>query len=124
MENTLDAVSKKHSVWSLYPVLLFALLVVLLLYLFLFLPITITLDGYSHLYGGQVLRLMLGGQPEVHSNFYYNSILVPNWLDALFLAALSNIVSNELALKLLIVLIGTADRKSVGVGKSGELGGR
>jgi hypothetical protein len=108
MENTLDAVSKKHSVWSLYPVLLFALLVVLLLYLFLFLPVTITLDGYSHLYGGQVLRLMLGGQPEVHSNFYYNSILVPNWLDALFLAALSNIVSNELALKLLIVLIGTA----------------
>jgi hypothetical protein len=51
---------------------------------------------------------MLGGQPDFHSNFSYNSILLPNWLDSFFLAALSNIVSNELALKLLIVLIGMA----------------
>src|ERR1700693_4834060 len=105
LENTLTTASKKHSVWSLYPVLLFALLVVLLLYVFLVAPVTVTLDGYSHLYGGQVLRLMLGGQPEIHSNFSYNSILLPYSLDTLLLAALSTIVANELALKLLIVLI-------------------
>jgi hypothetical protein len=104
LENTLTTASKKHSVWSLYPVLLFALLV-LLLYVFLVAPLTVTLDGYSHLYGGEALRLMLGGQPEVHGSFSYNSILLPNWLCALLLAALSTIVSNELALKLLIVLI-------------------
>jgi hypothetical protein len=88
---------------------LFALLVVDLLYVFfLAAPVTVTLDGYSHLYGGQVLRLMLAGQPETHSNFSYNSILLPYWVDTLLLAALSTIVANELALKLLIVLIGTA----------------
>ncbi len=94
-----------HPVWGHYPVLLLALLIVVLLSLFLFAPVTVTLDGYSHLYGGEALRLMLGGQPDFHSNFSYNSILLPNWLDSLFLAALSNMVSNELALKLIIVLI-------------------
>jgi hypothetical protein len=94
--------------WNLYPALLFALLAALILYLFLFLPVTITLDGYSHLYGAQALKLMLDGQPEFHGTFSYNSILVPNWLDGLLLAALSKILPNELALKLLIVLIGTA----------------
>lgn len=103
--DTLDAVSNQRSVRSLYPVALFALLTVLLLCLFLFSPVTVTLDGYSHLYGGQALRLMLAGQPQVRSNFSYNSILLPNWLCAFLLAALSNIVSSELALKLLIVLI-------------------
>jgi len=106
--NGLGAVSGKHRVWSLYPAVLFGLLVAPILYLFLFLPVTITLDGYSHLYGGQALRLMLGGQPEFHGAFSYNSVLVPNWLDALLLAGLSKILPNELALKLLIVLIGTA----------------
>jgi hypothetical protein len=104
----LNTVFKERSVWSFYPVLLFVLLVVLLLYLFLFVPVTITLDGYSHLYGSQALRLMLGGQPEFHRTFSYNSILVPNWLSTLFLAALSIIVPNELALKLLMVLSVTA----------------
>ncbi|MGA2717132.1 MAG: hypothetical protein ABSG41_28955 [Bryobacteraceae bacterium] len=111
--NTVKTASEKHSVWSLYPVPLFALLVVLLLYLFLFPPVTITLDGYSHLYGGEALRLMLAGQPEVHNTFSYNSVLVPNWLSTLILVALSSIVSGELALKLLIVLIGTALVSSV-----------
>jgi hypothetical protein len=104
----LTAVSKKHSAWSLYPVPLLAFLVVLLLYVFFFAPVTVTLDGYSHLYGGKALSWMLGGQPEAHRNYSYNSPLLPNWLCALFLAVLSNIVSNELALKLLIVLTGMA----------------
>jgi hypothetical protein len=108
LANIFTTASSEQSVWSLYPVLLFVLLVVLLLYVFLVAPVTVTLDGYSHLYGGQLLRLMLGGQPEIHSNFSYNSILLPYWLDTLLLAALSTIVANELALKLLIVLIGTA----------------
>ncbi len=55
-----------------------------------------------------MLRLMLTGQPELHSNFSYNSVLLPNWLCALLLAALSQIVSSEVALKLLIVLTATA----------------
>jgi hypothetical protein len=100
--------SKEHSVWNLFPVLLLALLVVLLLCVFLFAPVTVTLDGYSHLYGAAALRWMLGGQPEAHSNFSYNSVLVPNWVCAFLLAALSSIVSNEWALKLLVVLIGMA----------------
>jgi hypothetical protein len=108
LEQTLTTTSKKPSVLRLCPVLLFGLLVVLVLYVFLVAPVTVTLDGYSHLYGGEALRSMLGGQPEVHSNFSYNSILLPNWLCALFLAALSTIVSSDLALKLLIVLIGIA----------------
>ena len=107
MESTLGGVSKKCSVWSLSPVLLFAFLIALLLYVFLFAPVTITLDGYSHLYLGEALRLMLGGQPQFHGAFSYNSILVPNWLDTLLLAALSAIFASELALKLQIVLIGT-----------------
>src|ERR1035437_291356 len=102
----LAADPKKHSIWSLCPVPLFALLVVFLLYVFLFAPVTVTLDGYSHLYTAKVLGEMLGGHPEVHGLFYYNSPLLPNWLCPLLLVALSNIVPNELALKLLIVLIG------------------
>lgn len=104
----LDTASTKHSVWRLYPVLLFALLVALLLCLFLFAPVTVTLDGYGHLYGGEALRWMLSGQPEAHSNFSYNSLLLPNWLCAFLLAALSSIVPGELALRLLILLIGMA----------------
>jgi len=111
--NTVNTAARKHSVWSLYPVPLFTLLVVLILYLFLFPPVTVTLDGYSHLYGGEALKLMLAGQPEVHNTFSYNSVLVPNWLSTLILVALSSIVSNELALKLLIALIGTALISSV-----------
>ena len=49
-ENALDIVSKRHMSWSLYPVALLALLVILLLYLFLFAPVTVTLDGYSNLW--------------------------------------------------------------------------
>src|ERR1035441_8148764 len=100
--------ARKHSIWSLYPLPLFALLAVLLLYTFLFSPVTVTLDGYSHLYTAKVLNEMLAGHPEVHRYFYYNSPLLPNWLCPLLLVALSNIFPNELALKLLIVLIGTA----------------
>ena len=105
---TRHTAANQHSALSRYPVLLLALLVALVLYLFLFAPVTITLDGYSHLYGGKMLKLMLGGQPEVHRSFSYNSLFVPNWIDALFLAALSTVVSSELALKLLIVLIWAA----------------
>lgn len=100
--------TNKHSVWSAYPVPLFVVLAGILLYVFFFAPVTVTLDGYSHLYGAKALSWMFGGQPEAHSNFSYNSPLVPNWLCALLLVALSNIVSNELALKLLIVLTGVA----------------
>ena len=100
--------ARKHSIWSLYPLPLFALLAVLLLYVFLFAPVTVTLDGYSHLFTAKMLNEMLGGHPEVHSYFYYNSPLLPTWLCPLLLVALSNIFPNELALKLLIVLIGTA----------------
>ena len=107
-ESILNTAFEERSFWSFYPVLLFVLLVVLLLYLFLFVPVTITLDGYSHLYGSQALRLMLAGQPDFHRIFSYNSILVPNWLSTLFLAALSNIVPNEVALKLLTMLTVTA----------------
>jgi hypothetical protein len=108
VENTSGAISPKHFIWKHYPAALFALLAALVLYLFLFLPVTITLDGYSHLYGGQALKLMLRGEPQFHGAFSYNSILVPNWLGALSLAALCQILPSELALKLLIVLIGTA----------------
>jgi hypothetical protein len=108
METTLAPEPGKLAVWRQYSALLFVSLVVLLLSLFLFLPVTVTLDGYSHLYGAQLLRSMLAGQPDVHRNFTFNSILVPNWFDALLLAALSKGIPYELALKLLMVLIGTA----------------
>jgi hypothetical protein len=104
----LTATPKKHSIWNVYPVTLFAVLAVFLLYVFFFAPASVTLDGYSHLYGAKVLSWMLEGYPEVHSYFSYNSLLLPNWLCALLLAALSSIVSNELALKILIVLSGMA----------------
>jgi hypothetical protein len=99
---------KKHSASSLYPVPLLAILVIFLLYVFFFAPVTLTLDGYSHLYGAKALGWMLAGQKEAHSYFSYNSFLLPNWLGGLLLTALSAIIPNELALKLLIVLVGIA----------------
>lgn len=100
----LNIAPKKHSIWSIYPIPLFTLLAVFLLYVFFFAPTSVTLDGYSHLYGAKVVSWMLGGHPGVHSYFSYNSLLLPNWLCTLLLAGLSSIVSNELALKILIVL--------------------
>ncbi len=100
----MSAAPTKHSIWSIYPIPLFTLLVVFLLCVFFFSPTSVTLDGYSHLYEGRVLSWMLGSHPGVHSYFSYNSFLLPNWLSALLLAALSSIVPNELALKILIVL--------------------
>ena len=96
-----NAALRMRSISRLYPIALFSLLVVLLLYLYLFAPVTLTLDGYGHLYEGEALEWMLRGVPEVRSTFYYNSLLLPNWLCTLALAALSSIVSSELALKLL-----------------------
>ncbi len=93
---------------NLYPLPLFALLAVLVLSVFLVAPVTVTLDGYSHLYQGEALRWMLAGQPEAHRNFFYNSLLLPDWLCALCLAALSKVVPAELALRLLMVFTGFA----------------
>jgi len=80
----------------------------LLVGLFLLSPVVVTLDGYSHLYGAETLRWMLSGQPEAHSYFSYNSLLLPNWLSSVLLAGLSAMVPGELALKLLAVLTGAA----------------
>jgi hypothetical protein len=87
-------------------VVLFGLLAALLIYVFVSAPVTVTLDGYSHLYGATALRWMWRGLPEAHSTFSYNSFLLPNWLTALLLAGLSKVVPAELALKLLVISIG------------------
>ena len=100
----LTTLPKKASIWSLYPILLLALLTASLLYVFFFAPASVTLDGYSHLYEAKVLSWMLHSHPWVHRYFSYNSPLLPNWLCTLLLAALSSIVPDELALKILIVL--------------------
>ena len=104
----LTATPQKHSIWSVYPMTLFAALAAFLFYVYLFAPAAVTLDGYSHLYGAKLLSWMLQGYPEVHSYFSYNSPLIPNWLCALLLAALSSIFSNELALRILIIMSGAA----------------
>lgn len=80
---------------SLHGIPLFGLLVALLLYVFLFAPITVTLDGYSHLYQANILSRMLSGQPTVHAYFGYNSLLVPNWGGTLCLAGLSRVVARD-----------------------------
>lgn len=103
-----EGLARRYFVGTLYPVPLFALLGIAILSVFFFAPVTVTLDGYSHLYGGEALRWMLAGQPALQSNFHYNSLLLPNWLCSLFLAAASKVVSSELALKLLLVLTGAA----------------
>jgi hypothetical protein len=100
----LIAARDKDSLWSTYPFPLFTLLSVFLLYVFFFAPTSVTLDGYSHLYGAKVLIWMMSGHPGVHSYYAYNSFLLPNWLCAVLLAGLSSILPNELALKILILL--------------------
>lgn len=103
-----DAAAPGHSVGSRYAVPLLGFLIVLLLSVFLFARVSVTLDGYSHLYGARVLAWMWSGRPEVHADFSYNSFLLPNWLCALLLAALSSVLASEMALKFLIVLVGIA----------------
>lgn len=103
MEN-LTTAPVKASISSAYQVPLAALLAFSVLYVFFFAPASVTLDGYSHIYEAKVLSRMLAGHSDVHRYFYYNSPLLPNWLCALFLAALSSIIPGELALKILITL--------------------
>jgi hypothetical protein len=105
MHGAQGAEPKKHFPWGLYPIPVFALVFVAVLYCFLSPSITLTLDGYSHLFSANILKEMLSGNPDVHTIFDYNSPLIPNWLVAILLAALSNIFPAELALKLLVVLI-------------------
>ena len=50
---------------------------------------------------------MLGGAPEVHAYFKYNSLLVPYWGDTICLAALSEVVRSNRALKLYVVFVST-----------------
>jgi hypothetical protein len=69
----------------------------------LFAPQTVTLDGYSHLYHARLLRDLLAGLPETVAYFTWASPLLPNWLTALTLAALSSILPATLALKLLVI---------------------
>ncbi len=83
---------------------LFWLLMALLFGVFLFAPVTVTLDGYSLLYGAHTLRQMFHGQPEIQQYFSYNSFLIPNWLSTLTLAGFASVMPDELALKLLLVL--------------------
>src|ERR1035437_2567007 len=104
----IPAEAEKHAIWSCYPVPLFALLLAFLLYVFFFAPVSVTLDGYTNLYTAKVLGEMLSGHPEVHRSFFYNSPLLPIWIGPLLLTAISTIVPDELALKILIVMIGIA----------------
>jgi hypothetical protein len=94
--------------WSSYAMPLFVLLCVALVSVFLFSPITVTLDGYSHLYGARMLGDMLRGDPEAHRYFSYNSAFTPNWFASILLLTLSSLLPNEVALKLLILLVGGA----------------
>jgi hypothetical protein len=105
VEEQPGARAPRHSIWSRYAVPLLGLLIVLLLCIFVFARVTVTLDGYSHLYGARVLAWMLSGKPEVHSDFSHNSALIPNWLCALLLAALSSVFPSGLALKFLVILV-------------------
>ena len=82
----------------------FSLLSVFLIGVLLLAPLSVTQDGYSHLYGAHVLRAMWRGDPDFRAHFYYNSFLVPNWLGNLILAALQFAFSDTLALKLLMIL--------------------
>ncbi len=88
-----------------YPFALLLLLLGLLLSAFLLAPVTVTLDGYSHLYQAHLLRRMLASDPSTLSDFQYNSPLVPNWLSTILLAMLSTVLPGELALRLFIILI-------------------
>ena len=52
-----------------------------------------------------MLKSLISGQPEMQSNFSFNSPLIPNWLSTLVLAAISEIVPDDLALRLTVLLI-------------------
>ncbi|MEZ5395350.1 MAG: hypothetical protein R2724_21380 [Bryobacterales bacterium] len=45
----------------------------------LFAPVSVTLDGYSHLYQAWLLRGLLGGDPQVAGDSPRLALL-PNWL--------------------------------------------
>ena len=68
----------------------------------LFAPLSVTLDGYSHLYHAEVLRSFLDGNAPAHGFFEIQSPLLPNWLTALTLAALASFLPPPWALSLLI----------------------
>jgi len=71
-------------------------------------PITVSLDGYSHLYNAHMLARRLGGDATARTYFVYNSPFLPSWVLPLALAALSRILSLEVSLKLLILAVGMA----------------
>jgi hypothetical protein len=101
----LPADAKPASFWRLYPTPLFVFLLFCVLAVILAAPVSVTQDGYSHLYSATMLKEMARGDKDVHRYFSYNSALLPNWTCALLLASLSSIVSGEAALKLLIILV-------------------
>src|SRR5579859_1944073 len=71
-------------------------------------PITVSLDGYSHLYNAHMLARRLGGDATARTYFVSNSPFLPSWVLPLALAALSRILSLEVSLKLLILAVGMA----------------
>ena len=87
---------------------LMVVLTTLLVVVFLSPSVTPTLDGYSHLYGGHILARRLAGDRNVAAYFDYNFPLLPNWLLPLTLAALSSIVPQSIALKLVVLFVAGA----------------
>jgi len=87
---------------------------VCLLYAVLFCsPVTVTLDGYSHLYHAHLLKGVVANDPVVLKYFSANSVLTPNWLCASVLALLSECLPVEWALKLFVALIAMLLYKSI-----------
>jgi fluoride ion exporter CrcB/FEX len=76
----------------------------LILVLFLA-PVPLTLDGPSHVYGSQVLRQLIRHRPEFEAYFEYNSVLVPNWLSTIVLAALSSVMPVRMTTASMMTLV-------------------
>lgn len=79
------------------------LLISLIIGIYLLSPVTVSLDGYSHLYNAYALGWTITDQVGAPNYFSLASAFMPNWLVPLLLLGLSLLLPAELALKLLVI---------------------
>lgn len=80
-----------------------ALLIAFVVAVYLFSPVTVSLDGYSHLYNAYALNWTLTDQANATNYFSLNSPFIPNWIVSLLLIGLSFVLPAEFALKLFVI---------------------
>ncbi len=74
--------------------------------LILALPIYPSVDGAAHLYNSAIIKdLIFNASSPFHSYFRFNPVIVPNWLDHIFLALLMVIFPAIWAQKLFVIAI-------------------